>query len=235
VSDHPLHDLFERLFGEDIDESVRNDGNGKWSLTKHRLSTDLDAARTPPRTMDGTSEDAALIASYLDGELESPRLAEFHARLADDPSFFEEVSAAESFATAMEASRSTVPPVLIASALAAVSGNGVRANPAGRKPIRWTWAAIAFAMATAAIITILTLAPRHAPTDPNAAMTAGNAPKVDSAIEPKKSDTPALAGEKRIPDGMLPASSEEKMPTQGKAWNAPIGAADSTAMPERSR
>jgi hypothetical protein len=227
VTPHPLHALFERIFGDaqtpDTADRARKDGTSSFDV--HSLAMEIEPQ--PHDTAPSTDSDIALVSGWLDGELDGPALERFSARLAHSPELLEEVSSAEAFLDASNASVQKASPAAIKAAIEAGRPRAKVPTPRHQKwQAWWKWSGIALAMAAVAIVAIVLVSPRHAPTDKTVPMTAAKVPNsngtaVPGAMEPEIMRSPSLAGKSGTQEGMVPAASEETMPIQRPQTGVP--------------
>lgn len=210
MTPNPLHALFERIFGDaqtpDAADSAQKAGLSNFDM--HSLAIEIEPH--PNHLSPSTDSDIALVAGWLDGDLKGAALERFNTQLAHSPELLEDVSSAEAFLVASNASMQKATPTAIKAAIEAGKPREKVAAPSHQKwPAWWKWSGIALAMAAAAIVAIVLISPRHAPTDQTAPMTAAKVPNSDGIA------VPGTQG------GMVPAASEEMMPIQRPQTGVP--------------
>ncbi len=224
MTTHPLHALFERIFGdgETVDADARARKGGITGLDVHSLATEIEHHPHGGPVPLATEIGIAKMAAWLDNGLDESAMEDFNARMAQSPELLEDASSAEAFLDAAKMLPQIAPPTLVQAVIEA--GERPRANlsaPSHRAWFAW-WklSGIALAMAAAVIAAIIMISPSQSPTDQKAPMTAGQVPRSDGAAvpgtkEPGLMPSPSLAGKAGVPEGMAPAASEETMPIQG--------------------
>lgn len=219
MTPHPLHAIFERIFGdgEMPDATARARKAGLSDLDVHSLSTEIEPHPHVAPGYSSTDSDTAIMAAWLDNGLEGPALEDFNARLAHSPELLEDASSAEAFLDAARASPQSSPTALVQAAIE--TGRPSAKGPAPSHRGWWKWSVIGLAMA-AAVAAIVLISPRQAPTDQKSPMTAGQVPRSDVVPIPgikgrESKSAPSMAGKAGTSEGMAPVSSEETMPIQG--------------------
>lgn len=169
-----LHSLFDRLFGG-TDGAGRIDARHAAELAagmEHGEPTNVELDDDPERS-------TALLAAYLDGDLDDAVQQEVHMRLSQSPALLHEVASADAFLDAMASARVAAPAELVATIIARTRPATVLTPPQGRSFAIWKWSGMAVALAVAVFAVLVFIGRQSVPTDTSVPVAVKSVPGAD--------------------------------------------------------